>query len=63
MIVKEVQFCFMLEKGTIDAVFILRRQQEVYRAKGNFLFLCLMDLERLLKRYQDVCCNMRQGRN
>ena len=25
---KKIQFCFMAEKGTIDAVFILRRLQE-----------------------------------
>ena len=29
----EMQFCFMPQRGTIDAVFILRRLQEEYHAK------------------------------
>ena len=35
--VDEMQFGFMPERGTIDAVFILRRMQEEYRAKGKKL--------------------------
>ena len=38
----EVQFGFMSERGTIDAVLILRRLQEEYHAKGKkvvFVFL------------------------
>ena len=31
--VDEMQFGFMPERGTIDAVFILRRMQEEYHAK------------------------------
>ena len=31
--VNEMQFSFMLEKGTIDAVFILQRLQEEYHVK------------------------------
>ena len=33
--VDEMQFGFMPEIGTIDAVFILRRMQEEYHAKGR----------------------------
>ena len=33
--VEEMQFCFMSERGAIYAVFILRRLQEVYHAKGK----------------------------
>ena len=33
--VYEMQFVFMPERGTIDAVFILRRMQEDYHAKGK----------------------------
>ena len=33
MKVNEMQFGFMPERGTIDAVFILRRLQEEYHAK------------------------------
>ena len=32
--VNEIQFGFTLERGTIDAVFILRRMQEEHHAKG-----------------------------
>ena len=35
--VDEMQFGFMPERGTIDAVFILRRLQEEYHAKGKML--------------------------
>ena len=40
-----MQFAIMPEKGTITAVFILRRQQEEYHAKGKKLCICFMDLE------------------
>ena len=33
--VDEMQFGFMLERRTVDAVFILRRVQEEYHAKGK----------------------------
>ena len=33
--VDELQFDFLSERGTIDAVFILIRVQEEYHAKGN----------------------------
>ena len=33
--VDEMQIGFMPERGTIDAVFILRRMQEEYHAKGK----------------------------
>ena len=33
----EMQFGFMPERGTIDAVFILRRMQEEYHAEGKIL--------------------------
>ena len=33
--VDEMQFGFIPEGGTIDAVFILRRMQEEYHAKGK----------------------------
>ena len=35
----KMQFGFMPERGTIDAVFILRRMQEEYRAKGKRLYV------------------------
>ena len=44
--VDEMQFGFMPERGTIDAVFILRRLQEEYHAKGKRLYMCFVDLDR-----------------
>ena len=35
--VNEMQFIFMSKKRIIDAMFILRRQQEEYHAKGKIL--------------------------
>ena len=40
----------MPEKGTIDAVFILRRMQEEYHAKGKKLYICFVDLEKPFDR-------------
>ena len=34
--INEMQFGFMPKRGAIDAVFILRRQQEEYHAKEIF---------------------------
>ena len=40
MTADEMQFDFMPERGTIDAVFILRRLQEEYHAKGKSYEFC-----------------------
>ena len=48
--VDEMQFGFMNVRGTIDAVFILRRLQEEYHAKGKKLYMCLVDLEKAFDR-------------
>ena len=47
----EVQFGFVPEKGTIDAVFILRTQEE-YHAEGNMLYVCFVDLEKAFHSVQ-----------
>ena len=47
--VDEMQFGFMPGKGTIDAVFILRRLQEEYEgvvSKEKKLYMCFVDLEK-----------------
>ena len=44
-IVSGMQFGLMPWRGTIDAVFILRRLQEEYYAKGKKLYVCFVDLE------------------
>ena len=43
--VDEMQFGFMPGKGTIDAVFILRRLQEEYLDKEKKLYMCFVDLK------------------
>ena len=44
--VNEMQFGFMIARGTIDAVFILRRLQEEYHARGKKLYMYFVDLEK-----------------
>ena len=53
--VDEMQFGFMLERGTIDAVFILRRMQGEYSAKGIKLICVLLTYRKLLTEYQGKC--------
>ena len=48
--VDEMQFGFMLCKGTIDAVFILRRLQQEYLDKEKKLYMCFVDLEKAFDR-------------
>ena len=40
----------MLDRGTIGAVFILRRMQEEYYAKGKKLCVCFVDLVKAFDR-------------
>ena len=47
--VDEMQFGVMPERS-IDAVFILRRMQEEYHAKGKKLYICFVDLKRAFDR-------------
>ena len=42
-----MQFGFMPERGTIDAVFILKRMQEEYNAKEKKLYMCFVDIEKV----------------
>ena len=41
-----MQFGLMHERGAIDAVFIFIRLQEECHAKGEKLYMCLVDLEK-----------------
>ena len=50
MKVDEMQFGFMPGKGTIDAVFILRKLQEEYLDKEKKLYMCFVDLEKAFDR-------------
>ena len=45
-----MQFGFLPEKGSIDAVFMLRRLQEEYQAKARKLYMCFVDLENAFDR-------------
>lgn len=46
----ENQCGFMPGKGTMDALFVVRRLQEEYRAKGRNLYMCFVDLEKAFDR-------------
>ena len=48
--VDEMQFGFMPDGITINAVFILRRMHEEYHAKGKKLHVCFVDLEKAFHR-------------
>ena len=48
--VDEMQFGFIPEGGTINAVFIFRRMQQEYHAKEKKLYKCFVDLEKASDR-------------
>ena len=48
--VEDMQFGFMPKKEIIDAVFILRRMQEEYHAKGKKMYIYFVDLYRAFYR-------------
>lgn len=49
--IEYAQFGFQLEKGTVEAVFILRQAQEKVLEKRKKLFVTFLDLE---KAYNQV---------
>ena len=42
----EMQFGFMPGKGTVGAIFIVRRMQEEYQKKDKKLYMCFVDIEK-----------------
>ena len=46
----DAQFGFMPGKGTIDALFLVRRLQEEHRAKDKKMYMCFVDLEKAFDR-------------
>ena len=46
----EMQFGFMPGKGTMDAIFIVRRMQEEYQKKEKNLYMCFVDMEKAFDR-------------
>ena len=45
-----MQFGFMPGRGTIDALFVLRRMQGEYQDKGKKLYMCFVDLQKSFDR-------------
>ena len=48
--VDEMQFVFLPERGTINAVCIIRMLLEEYHANGRKLYMCFVDLEKAFDR-------------
>ena len=46
----EMQFGFMTGKGTVDAIFIVRRMQEEYQKKDKKLYMCFVNMEKAFDR-------------
>ena len=46
----EMQFGFMPGKGTVNAIFIVRRMQEEYQKKDKKLHMCFVDMEKAFDR-------------
>ena len=46
----KMQFGFMPGKGTVDAIFIVRRMQEEYQKKDKKLYMCFVDMEKTVDR-------------
>ena len=42
----EMQFGFMPAKGTMDAIFIVRRMKEEYQKKDKKWYMCFGDMEK-----------------
>ena len=57
-----MQFCFLPVRRIIDAVFILRRLQEVYHAIGKRLCMCFVKLQKAFDRVprKVLECKMRK---
>ena len=46
----KMQFGFMPGKGTVEAIFIVRRMQEEYQKKDKKLYMCFVDIEKACDR-------------
>ena len=42
----KMPFGFEPGKGTVDAIFIVRRMQEKYQKKNKKLYMCFVDMEK-----------------
>ena len=59
--IDDMQFGFMPGRGTIDAIFILRRIQENYLAKKLPLYVSFVDLENAFDRVSRKVGNAQTG--
>ena len=48
--IHKMQYEFMPGRGTVDAVFVLRRDSEKFRAKNKKLFFTFVELEKAFDR-------------
>jgi len=48
--VDDMQFGFMKDKGTTDAILTVRQMQEKFRVKGKRLYFGFVDLEKAFDR-------------
>ena len=46
----KMQFGFLPGKGTVDAIFIMRRMQEEYQQEDKKLHMCFVDMEKAFDR-------------
>ena len=46
----EMQFGFMPGKGTVDVIFTVRRMQEEYQKKDKKLYMCFVNMEKIIVR-------------
>jgi len=49
-LIYDMQFGFMKDKGTTEAIFIVRQMQENFIAKGKKLYFGFVDLEKAFDR-------------
>ena len=56
--IDDMQFCFMPGRGTIDALFILRRIQEENFTKQRKLYMCFVDPEKSTRWSSKESCGM-----
>ena len=57
-----MQFSLIPERGTIDAVLIIRRMQEEKHTKGKKFYMRFVDIEKAIDRVKNICWNGQLGR-
>ena len=57
-----MKFGLTPDRGTIDAVLIIRRMQEEQRTKGKKFYMRFVDIENAIERAKNICWNGQLGR-